>query len=189
MKRLSAPRGPVNGSRQSGASLLVVLVLLAVLLLGSLAMARSDLTGGLIAGNTATRGTALQASEVGLADAYAQLLALTSEDTDQAGIGYFAQRQPEDASGLPTGFDWSSIASTGVGSYTVKHVIERLCTGPLPVVDAARYCVVSTQGSSDSSTKAGAPPMPGTIGKQYRVTVSVTGPHDTQVFVQDLAVR
>jgi type IV pilus assembly protein PilX len=151
-------------------------------------MARSDIVNALIAGNTATRGAALQASEIGLANAYAQLASLASEETSQTSIGYFALRQDEDG-GVPK-VDWSTLPSDAVGSYTVGYAIERLCNGPtLPVAEPLRFCVVSNQLPAESSTKSGAPDLGAAIAKQYRVTVRVTGPHDTLVYVQDLVLR
>ena len=61
---------------QRGVTILVVLVLLAVMLLGGLAMARMTEIGTLASGNTAFREASLQASEVGLNEAYAALQAV-----------------------------------------------------------------------------------------------------------------
>lgn len=183
----------MNASRQAGASLLIVLVLLTVLLLGSLAMARSDLVSTLIAGNVAARNAALQASEVGLADAYAQVLALGSEESNQPSIGYYATRQAEsDSSGVPD-ITWADMPSTTIGRFTVRRVIERLCTGSLPVVDPARYCVLAGGPPLESSSKAGADALGIAVAKQYRVTVRVANEgddlHAAEVIVQDLVVR
>ena len=180
----------MRAHRQRGASLIVVLILLAVMLLAGLSMARVGADATLIAGNTAYRDGALQASEVGLSDAFAQIQTLDGEDTDQVAAGYFASRRTDDGAGLPTGIDWAAMPSTTVDPYTVRRVVERLCTGPLPVVDAARQCVVKPGASGlESSSKAGADGFESPLGKQFRVTVNVTGPKNTQVFVQDAVIR
>jgi type IV pilus assembly protein PilX len=173
---------------QRGASLLIVLILLAVLLLGGLSMARVDADSTLIAGNTAWRDAALQASEVGLSDAYAQIQALTTEEADQPAAGYFATRRAVDPA---AGIDWSAMPSTAVGPYTVRRVVERLCEGPLPLADPARQCVVAAVPSGlETSGKACSEGIDTSLaGKQYRVTVSVTGPRNTLVFVQGAVIR
>ena len=173
--------------RQRGASLLLVLVLLAVTMLGGLAMARMTEAATLIAGNVTFKDSAAQASEVGINEAFERVRALTTLEQGQTGW-YFPTKMAEDAAGLPQGLDWSAAPQVQVGSYQVRYVVERLCQGPLPVVDMPRQCVVQRLPQTGSA-KAGAEALAAPSVSQYRITVSVAGPKETQVFAQVSVVR
>ena len=133
---------PRRASRRSqrGVTILVVLVLLAVMLLGGLAMARMTETRTLASGNTAFREASLQAAEVGLNEAYALL-----------------------------------------------YVVERLCTVAV-LTDTLRECLVR-QVPQLESNKVGQEPVDPPNARQFRVTVRVFGPKDTQTWTQALVTR
>lgn len=175
--------------KQRGASLLVVLVMLAGLIFAALALARVTETSTLVSGNMSYKAAALQASEVGLSEAYATLQAMaTSEDTNQAGW-YFATMQPADASGLPSTIDWDTVTKkVSVGPYEARYVIERLCSGALPVTDPENQCFLERVPAAGSA-KAGTEAMESPAVKQFRLTVSVTGPKNARTFVQSIATR
>lgn len=171
-------------SRQSGASLIIVLAMLAMLLLGSLALARVTETSTFVSGNIATKTAALQASEVGLSEAFAKLKTLTANDTDQ-GTWYFATRQDPDPGLGTSGVLTATTQTKVVGQYTVAYVIERLCTVK-PVTDEDNQCFMKRIETS-SSSKAGAELLESPAAIQYRLTVSVMGPKGTRSFVQAFA--
>lgn len=170
---------------QQGASLLIVLVMLTVLLLASLSVYRVTDASTRQAGGIASRAAAMQASEVGVAEAFIAVKALTDEETDVAGW-YYATRRNTDQYGLPTGIDWSKAPLRQVGPYEVRYVVDRFCYGTTPVTDAGAQCFLKRLPTSGSA-KAGAEALASPAVMQFRLTVSVKGPKSLQTFVQVLA--
>lgn len=175
--------------QQNGASLLIVLVMLTVLAMAALSLARVSNGSTTVSGNGAFKAAAMQASEAGLSEAFAQLQALASaEDTTQV-RWYYPAMQTLDPTGLPTGVNWSAAPTVTVpGGYAASYVVERMCTGAMPVTDTATQCFVKRLGASGSA-KAGSQQMDSPAVVQYRLTAFVRGPKGTQTFVQALATR
>lgn len=172
--------------QQKGASLLVVLVLLSVMLLGIGSLAKMGETATLVAGNVAQNEAALSASEIGVSEAYAALDALADPQSNVSSW-YFATKLSDDAAGLPTGFNWADMEKRTVGSFTVRYLVERLCT-VTPVTDYNEQCSLKKAFAANSA-KTGVEELESTAGIQYRITVNVTGPKDLNTFVQALAVH
>lgn len=180
MHRLSSRRP------RRGVTVLVVLVLLSVMLLGGLALARMTEVGTLASGNAQFREAALQASEIGLNEVFAQVRAVVDENI-APGAWYSPTALPTDAAGLPQ-VDWSAMPSIAVGNYEVRYVADRVCEGALPVADPLRQCLVRQipqLTSADYSKEKLDPPN----ARQFRVTIRVTGPKGTQTFVQSMVTR
>jgi type IV pilus assembly protein PilX len=173
-------------SKQRGVSLLIVLVVLAITLVGSLAMLRSGEVSSMVAGNVSFREAATQASDLGIADAAKALDVQPNFDANIANT-YFATRQPEDTNGLPTTINWSSVPTMAVGNYTVQHVIDRLCQ-VTPVTDPTGTCMVRDSESAGSN-KAGSLAYKNPASVYYRITVRVTGPKSTAAYVQALVLK
>lgn len=171
-----------------GVTVFVVVVLLAVMLLGALALARMTEAGTLASGNTTYRETSLQASEIGLNAAFADLRALDpAKENDNDGTWYWAQAQPQDpTNGLPL-VDFDAAPAIAVGPYTVNYVVERVCSVP-NVTEPLRECLVKAvkvpSSAVDSDDKLDPPNV-----RQYRATVRVSGPKDTTVFIQSLLTK
>lgn len=179
----------MNKHTQHGASLIIVLVMLTVLLLGALSMFRFTEANTLIAGNIAFKDAAQQASEVGISEAIEALSTLADEEQNQ-GNWYYATLQGDDAAGLPANIDWAGARKLPVGHFDVHYVVERQCTGPTPVADVNSHCLIqSGGGSSATSAKAGLETLEAPPAKFYRITVFVSGPKNTQSFVQSMVVR
>lgn len=173
---------------QRGVTVVITLILLAVMLLGGLAIARMAEVSTLAAGNSAWREGAVQASEVGVNTAFAALQALPSEENDVSGW-YFASARNNDAQGLPAGVNWASAPAVTVGAYEVRYVVDRQCFAT-PMTDRVRQCLNRTRddGRSASASNSADPPDP-VVATQYRISVRVTGPKDTLSFVQVMANR
>ena len=165
--------------------MIVVLVLLTVMLLGGMALARMTEVGTLAAGNAAFREASLQASEVGVNTAFAAVQALADENTDTGGW-YFATQQAQDANGVPT-VDFNAAAEVVVGAYRLRYVVDRICTGAMPVTEPLRQCLVRQVPQLESATNKEKPDPP--TARQFRITVRVTGPKDTQAWVQALVTK
>lgn len=183
MKRLSSK--PAHRRQSSrGVTMLVVLLLMSVMLLGGLALARMTEIGVMATGNSSYREASLQASEVGVNTAYARVRTLTNEETN-AGNWYWATMQAQTA-GLPT-VTWASAPEVVVGSYSVRYVVERMCD-TAPVTATLRQCLVK-QVPQTASSRVGVEELDPPNSRQFRITVRVTGPKDTETWVQSLVTK
>jgi len=177
-------------NRQQGSSLLLVLIVLGIMVGGALAAVRSTNTASLIASNAAFRAAAREAADGAENAAFAYLIADTALDTAVPNVYYplrVANTTPDDSTGLPA-IDWSTVASTQVGNNAVQWVIERMCTGALPVTDTTDNCLVDIQIAAGSN-KIGSAAFAASANVFYRVTVRVRGPKDTESFAQTLISR
>jgi len=161
---------------QRGMSLIIVLVVLAIVLVGALAMLRSSEVSALVAGNVSFKEAATQATDIGISDAAKALDLLTNMDVSVPNV-YFATRQAEDGYGLPAAVDWSAV----------QRVIERLCQ-VTPVSDPLADCMVR-DAEAPGSNKAGSLAYKSPASVYYRITVRVTGPKSTSAFVQALVLK
>lgn len=183
--------------REQGVSLIVVLVLLLVMLLGGLSMARMSEVGTLVAGNIAFKERALQASEVGINTAFAQVSAMVNTDAD-AGNWYAAQLRATDADGVPLNVDWANAPEVRVGTnneFSVRYFVDRQCS-TTAITEPQRQCLLR---QADAPQSAGTckqedcsydPPA----GRQFRITTRVTflgrdGRDDVTTFVQALVTK
>lgn len=195
MKRL----GPVMRIRQQGVVLLVTLVALAIMLLGALALIRSTDASSLIAGNIAFQrdltNNAERAAAAALAsfDVDGALYATAAPYTSLQSANYSATILPTSAGnrGIPDALlDDSKFALVGSSAndivdadskITIRYLIDRMCSQTGPV--SAGGCALNTQASDKGGTgwlrKAG-----GGFQPVYRISVRVTGPRNTQAFVQ-----
>jgi type IV pilus assembly protein PilX len=172
--------------RQRGMSLIIVLVVLAMVLVGGLAMLRSSEVSSLVAGNVSFKEAATQATDIGISDAAKALDAMANMDSNIANV-YFATRQAEDNYGLPTTVDWSAVPASAVGNYSVQHVVERLCQ-TTPVTDPLADCMVR-DAEAPGSNKVGSQAYKNPATVYYRITVRVTGPKSASAFVQALVLK
>jgi Tfp pilus assembly protein PilX len=183
----------VRRRAEQGVTIVVTLILLVVMLMGGLALARLTEVSTLAAGNAAYHEAAVQASEVGVNTAFAAVQALANEEAN-VGNWYFAQTLATDAEGLPTAAVINAGPEITVGTYSVRYVVDRLCTGTsippaAPVVtDPVRQCLNKSLRTSDSAIAGKEPPDPVTA-RQFRITVQVTNRKGTRVWVQSLVTR
>lgn len=176
---------PLAGRVRRGVTILVVLLLMSVMVLGGMALARMTEIGTLATGNNAAREVSLQASEVGINTAYLATQALASEESN-SGNWYWATTQATDANGIPS-IAWGSAPEVTVGSYSVRYAVERLCS-TAPVTDTLRQCLVR-QVPQVSSSRVGHEEVDPPNTRQFRITVRVTGPKDTETWVQTLVSK
>jgi type IV pilus assembly protein PilX len=176
-----------SARRQSGVSLLLVLVVLGVLLLSGAALLRNTETAALIAGNITFKQAALHAADIAVNRAVADLATRTDLETSVPGV-YLATRMATDTTGLPAGLDWSGVPAQTVGNMQLQWVVDRLCAAPLPVTNPISQCQVNTLATSGSN-KVGSPDYRSTTTYFYRVTVRATGPKNAESFVQSVVSR
>jgi len=182
MRTARAPRA--HRAHQRGVTMVMVLLLLSVMLLGGLALARITEAGTLATGNNAYREASLQASEVGVNSAYAAVKVLSNEDAN-TGNWYWASMQTTDAAGIPA-IAWDNVPETAVGSYKVRYIVERMCSQNT-VTDVLRQCLVKMEPKPESAT--GRDLLDPQNSRQFRITVRVTGPKDTETWVQSLITK
>jgi len=191
MNRPDFPRGRRAGTRRAparGVTIVVVLVLLSVMLLGGLAMARMTEIGSMAAGNAAYREAALQASEIGLNEVFAQLrnAGVVPDEDVAVGTWYRPSVAATTADGLPD-IDWDTMPEMVIGQYRVRYFSDRICQAAKPT-DPLRECLVKQMpqlASADFNKEKLDPPN----AKQFRVTIRVTGPKGTQTWVQSMVTK
>lgn len=176
---------------QRGVSMLVVLVLLTVMLLGGLTFARMTEVNTLAGGNAAFRAAAVQASDVGLDQAFASVRAITNPETAVANWYFPTIQADANNDGIPDTAVFDQAQAVAVGQYTVSYVVERMCD-TATVTDPSRQCLVKRIAPASEGRASRAedretldPPS----ATQYRVTMRVTGPKSTQTFVQTLITK
>ena len=197
-----------NASRQGGAVLFIALIVLVALMLASIAVIRSVDTANVIAGNAAFKQATVQAGDIGVETAVAELpnivaTILDSDVTPAPGGGtywYYATRREADVYGVPTTkqagaagaatpIDWNGVpVSTTVAGNAVQVVIDRLCLGPAPVTDIESNCFY--EGDAAGGTKkVGGTVFTSVTTVFYRVTARVAGPRNTVSIVQAIVSR
>jgi Tfp pilus assembly protein PilX len=201
---------------QSGASLVITLVILVIMSLGVLGLVRSIDASLMVASNLAFRESAVLASDAGTEAAINWLSPLvTTADlsANQIEQGYYASVSDGlDISGMAgtsakVAIDWddtkckgstapvclqpaAALATTTAGN-SVRYIIHRLCRTAGSPDSTANNCLMHQVGL-DASLKKGqisygaASNFISTTSVYYRITVRVRGPRNTTVFTQTL---
>jgi type IV pilus assembly protein PilX len=161
--------------------MITVLVVIGILLVVNVSLVRSLSTTNRIAANSAFKMGATQAAEAGIADAEAYVTALANRDADVANK-YFSIMQAVDSNELPTTINWSNVTAEQLGNYQVRWVVERLCT-VTPVTDATSQCWTA-QDTIEGSKRAGSYVYSSQVQVYYRVTAKVSGPRNSESYLQ-----
>jgi type IV pilus assembly protein PilX len=191
--RGAAPRQLAPARTQRGVIMIIALIALAVLMIGGVALVRSFDTSMLMAGNLAFKRDLVNQGERGVAQAVTLMStgALASEGTRQANAvasNYSAIALTSNARGLPTVlFNDTAFAAAYTGAditdngVTIRYVIDRQCstTGAFSADACVTTATASDKGGSSWLKKAG-----GGMRPVYRISVRVTGPRNTQTFLQ-----
>lgn len=168
----------------------VLVVALLVLMLLSLivgAFIKSAGTANLVASGLTFKKAATYGGDVGINSAITQLTNQTNFEANIANV-YFATQQAVDANGLPTTVNWASVPINQQQNYAVQYVIERLCTGALPVANFSSQCSLLSV-PLQSSNKVGDPSYNSTNTVYYRVTSRITGPKNSLSYVQAILAK
>lgn len=189
-----AARAP---SRQRGVVLIFTLIVLLILTIGAVALMRSMHSSLFSAGNLAFRRDLVNQGEQAVSNVLTEFKAggaLAGADTsDVLTANYTASTLPANAQGVPNALLLSDAGFNALGflasndivgatsDVTIRYVIDRLCSGAGPSTSA--LCVQSSAaptGGTANSTP-GVPPPTATV---YRLSVRVSGPRSTQIFLQ-----
>lgn len=193
-RRISFPR---RFKRARGIVLFIALGAIVVMTLAAVALIRSYSTANTISGNLAFQQATTAAADVGVELAFNAMPAILGASLEQnVANQYFALQQAVDANGIPATITWANVpcrdataAAQPVVScadeslYRVQYVIDRQCTGTLPVTDISRNCLVEAP-KSEGSRSAGQTVFSAATRVMYRVTVRVLGPRGTTGLIQ-----
>jgi Tfp pilus assembly protein PilX len=184
--------------RQRGVVLFIALIVLVAMSLTGIALIRSVDTSVQVAGNIAFRQVTRVAADTGVEAARNFLNAQTADYlfTDHTGSAYYSTMQSSlDLTGtdpLRTDFNWNTAASAGTDANgnTIQYVIHRMCdtSGNPANVNCVRSTAGSGGGTPAGELKYGTGVLPGTPQVLYRVTTRITGPRNTQSFVQVMII-
>ena len=202
--------------RQSGASLVVTLVMLIIMSLGAIGLVRSIDASLMLASNLAFRESALLESDAGTQAAVDWLLLWANTaniNSDQALSGYYASAPDGlDISGMneessSAVIDWDDtnckqssavicqkpapLLTTGNSGNSVRFIIHRLCRTAGNPTSSVNSCLFYRVGQSGGSAKGSisygaAYRFTSTVSVYYRITIRVRGPRNTTVFTQTL---
>lgn len=196
---------PLNGKRkalwllrsaraQRGVTMLFALIALLILMVGAMAVMRSFNASLFGAGNIAFRRDMVNQGERAVAAVIGQLDAGGfGTDNNDPSHNYSAVQLPTDAHGVPlallTDSAFAAVASggdiAGDEGAQIRYVVDRLCASE-GAAGSAGACVYAPQtgagkgGSSVLASRA----LASSSGPMYRISVRVSGPRGTQVFVQ-----
>jgi len=188
---------------QEGVVLFIALIVLVAMSLAGVALLRGVDTGTIIAGNLAFRQTSTHIGDLGVEAARGWLLGQALPDLfiDRISDAYYATWQANlDLLGNDPGktdYDWNLSNPIPSGSpfeppagYGVRYVIHRLCENSGDPTGTSANCVKvgGGAGTAASGTKGAAAYGTYAISvptaAMYRITVRVTGPRNTQSYVQ-----
>lgn len=199
-KRHSPYAGGNLRSRQSGATLLVTLIVLVAMTLTAISLMRSMDTTNIIAGNLAFQQSATRSADTGVESAIFWLEAnIATLQNDSFANGYSSSLTNPAAGQSWDNFFTVTLAgrtytvptanagnADAVGN-TVSYGIERLClTANILPTAVGAGCTVTpiTTGSVGSSEDAGTVQLNASTQQYYRITSRSVGPHNAKSYVQ-----
>jgi Tfp pilus assembly protein PilX len=183
-------------ARQNGIATLVTLIALVIMLIAAVALVRSTGVSQLAAGNLAFRRDLTNRAEAAVAAvntlfASGGLSASNTRWSSNAALNYSATilastKKP----GLPdallatdTGFAAAGATGNDISAdgVTVRYVVDRMCSASgAPALGSCAFGAIrqATGGGQGDPTLSGANLV------VYRISVRVTGPHNTMEFMQ-----
>lgn len=185
---------PLSASRQRGVVLLFCLIVLVILLAGGVAVVRSMNTSLTSAGNLAFRRDLVNQGERAVSAVLAKFATagtLANATDDLPGENFKATKLDTNTQGVPKAllddktFETVGKASNDIADsaaqVSIRYVIDRLCASTGPATSTG--CVQSSAAPAGGTASPMPPPTPPTA-TVYRLSMRVSGPRDTQVFVQ-----
>ena len=182
-------------SRQRGVVLVFTLIILLILSIGAVALVRSMKTSLATAGNLSFRRDLVNQGEQAVSAVMAAFKtgAFTSSsatDADNSAANYSSTVLATNAQGVPNAL-LSNTAFGRVGTsvndivgatpdVNIRYIVDRLCSATGP--SSGALCVQTTAAPTGGTAPGnGLPPPSATV---YRLSVRVSGPRSTQVFIQ-----
>jgi type IV pilus assembly protein PilX len=192
----------ISSVRQRGVVLIFSLLVLLIMAIGAVAILRATNTSLLSSGNLAFHRDLVNQAEQAVSVVMTEFktngapLGLNPTTGNVQAANYSATTLLTNAQGVPlallddtngangflsVGTAANDIVPSATSQVTIRYVIDRLCTNPGTATSA--NCVQSTglpTGGTANRNTAVAPPS----ATVYRVSVRVTGPRQTQAFLQ-----
>jgi type IV pilus assembly protein PilX len=200
-KKNNKTPAPIRRSRERGVVLIFCLIVLVILLSGGVAVIRSTNSSLFSAGNLAFKRDLLNQGEQAVAHVLALfqgtggLASSSSTQSDNISLNYRASQLATNSQGIPTAMLGDDEAFGAVGVITndltsensnvtsgvgIRYLIDRMCSAA--GVPSSNNCVQAQSAPTGGTAGTGGPAV--TTASVYRVTIRVTGPRDTQVFMQ-----
>lgn len=187
--RATPPMALAPRYQQQGVTLLVALVVLLVMTITGLALVRTSTLGAGVSGSLALKQAATSGADLGLETGLAKLEVLAATgtsalDANNSSLGYYASVDPK-ASAQSLAWGSAPVVTTndGLGN-EVRYLIHRLCSKAEALNAAGQSCVMPQgEGCSGSSESIGSVSSC-TQRPMYRITAKVSGPRDTESYVQ-----
>ena len=181
--RATPPMTLAPRHQQQGVTVLLVMTIT------GLALVRTSTLGAGVSGSLALKKAATSGADLGLETGLSKLEVLAATgtsalDANNSTLGYYASVDPK-ASVQSLAWGSSPVATTndGLGN-EVRYLIHRLCSKAAALNDAGQSCVMPQgEGCSGSSESIGSVSSC-TQRPMYRITAKVTGPLDTESYVQ-----
>ena len=185
--------------RQQGIVLFFALIALVIMSLAAVALIRSVDTNTIIAGNLASKQSAVTSADSGVETAITWMSGvsdLATFNADDATKGYYATQTAD-----PTTFDWDASDSLpaddasglidgngkDMSGNTVRYVVQRMCRNAgAPGKENCLFGAPVVESNSQSvrdTTRAGAV-LPVEQSPMYRITARVVGPRNTVSYIQ-----
>lgn len=191
-----------NINRQQGVVVFIALIVLVVMTLASLGLIRSIDTATVVAGNLSSKQVSLHVADIGTEAAVNELttFATTSADAyypsgcqSNGSCRYYPVMQTLNTQGAPNSINWANVAAVTntfsghaaiPAGYSVRYVVERLCSGTLPITNLASNCYALAPDDDEGSKKAGAPVFTSPSNLYYRATIRVSDPKGAETLTQ-----
>lgn len=198
-------RERIQLDKQRGAIMLITLIALSLIMLSAMGLIRSFDTSLSMAGNLAFKRDLVNQGERGMAKAITlfnsgALSTTAAREANSLSNNYSATMLATDPHGIPlklinnttflatpamTAAADFSDSTTGI---TVRYVIDRLCATAGKFDNTSCVSLKSTAGQGGSATLAASK-----VGQEYmpvyRISVRVTGPRNTQSYLQTTITR
>jgi Tfp pilus assembly protein PilX len=186
--------------RQRGVVLIFTLIVLLILTIGAVALTKSMNISMFSAGNLAFRQDLVNQGEEAIATVMSEftangvLVSATNTDSNQTSNNYSATMLPTNPQGVPNvllndglwtsppyNFTSADDLTGATPDVTMRYVIDRLCAATGASVSTGCVQATAAPTGQDSRDPHGLAPPTATV---YRISVRVTGPRNTQVFLQ-----
>lgn len=197
--------------RQRGIVVVISLIVLVVMTLAAVGLIRSMDTATVVSHNLTFKQVSLQLGDIGTEAATNELAYFAGSSADAAfpsgcaangSCRYFPVMQTLSTLGVPATTNWSNVANissvtfpttfNGLNAlpsgYTVQYVVERLCTGTLPITNISSNCY-SLAPEEGGSKKLGSPVFTTTESIYYRATIRVADAKGASTLTQVILRR
>lgn len=184
---------------QAGVVLPITLISLMIMLIASVALIRSTDNSLLVAGHVSFKRDIINQAERAMPGIKTQFLTgtlnkISAREGDIKASNYYASIQPSNTNGIPTVllntstfdglFASNNIVDSSAG-ITIRYLIDRMCikTGEVDIANCATVSSTTDVGG-DASHLGNEGKASGVDVPVYRISIRVSGPRNTEAFIQ-----